>query len=345
MWWFDAAGTWSINASIEDSSANLAMNSTDTFYLGSTVGFSASPSGLSWSTITPGAINTEPSNNILMNNTGNLAQSIEVNATDLLGESNSAQALWAANFSMHTVAGCEGTTMVPNTYATIVGASLPVGNYTLSDGTGQEEIYVCLEAANAVLDAQDYSTVANGAWIIRIFMVLLTIRKRKEGKKKLIDRLDNILEDIKDEIFVDEKELTEILSERIKYQYTKNKDVSIPLEIFSKKLGALEALTKYMKENLEMRYSEIGRLLDRDERTVWSSYNKAKGKLGVSFVIESEMYMPLSEFDGSGLTVLEKVVVYLKDNMNKKYSETSEIIGRDQRNIRAVYIKAKSKLS
>lgn len=168
LWWFDVPGTWTINASILDNNVNYGENTTDTFGVGSVAGFESSPSGLSWASIAPGAVDIEPSNHILMNNTGNLVRNVEVNATDLIGETNDAQALWAANFSAHTDAGCEGTTMVADTYTDVAGTSLPIGNYTLSDGTGQEEIYVCLEAANTVLDAQDYSTTARGAWTVKI---------------------------------------------------------------------------------------------------------------------------------------------------------------------------------
>ena len=168
IWWFDAPGTWSINASISDTSSNYAENTTDTFYLGATDGFESSPSELTWGSIAPGAIDVEPSEPILMNNTGNRERSIEVNATDLLGEENSAQALWAANFSAHTATNCGGTTMVADTYTAVSGATLPVGNYTVGGGTGQEEIFICLEAANAILDAQAYSTAARGTWMIKI---------------------------------------------------------------------------------------------------------------------------------------------------------------------------------
>lgn len=169
IWWFDPASTaWTINASISDTSTNYAQNITDIFAVGSLAGFSSSPSSLTWSSISPGAIDAEPTNNILMNNTGNMVRNVELNATDLIGETNSAQALWAANFSAHTASGCSsGTTMVADTYTDVAGASLPVGNYT-GGSAGQEEIYICLEAANAILDAQDYSTTARGAWTVKI---------------------------------------------------------------------------------------------------------------------------------------------------------------------------------
>ena len=33
-----------------------------------------------------------------------------------------------------------------------------------------------------------------------------------------------------------------------------------------------------MKENLNMNYHEIARLLNRNERTIWTAYNKSKQK-------------------------------------------------------------------
>lgn len=170
--------------------------------------------------------------------------------------------------------------------------------------------------------------------------------KKKRSMKKLLESLDGVLKGVNDGDYIGEAELTKLLLERVKYQYAKNKEVMIPLEIFSKKLGALEALTKYLKENLDMKYSEIAKLLVRDERTIWTSYSKAKKKMGVGFVVgKVGLEMPISEFNDDRLTILERVVVYLKDEMQKKYSEISEIINRDQRNVWATYSKANKKLN
>ena len=57
--------------------------------------------------------------------------------------------------------------MVAQTFTQVASASLPIGNYT-SGTAGQEEIFICLEAANAVLDAQSYSTLAAGTWTLKI---------------------------------------------------------------------------------------------------------------------------------------------------------------------------------
>ena len=65
------------------------------------------------------------------------------------------------------------------------------------------------------------------------------------------------------------------------YKNKKEKSLpKIPIGIFSnKKLGILEILVKYLKENYLMTYSKIAKLLNRDDRTIWSSYNKTKKKV------------------------------------------------------------------
>jgi hypothetical protein len=53
----------------------------------------------------------------------------------------------------------------------------------------------------------------------------------------------------------------------------------IPADIFTnRKLSVLENLTKYMKESLGLSLHEIGELLHRDDRTIWTVYNRAKKK-------------------------------------------------------------------
>jgi len=168
LWWWDTTGTWDIGVHIKDLNDNAIANNTATFSVGTTAGSSFSPTTLTWSTLAAGVSDQEPNENFLINNTGNLARSLELNATDLIGESNAAEALWANNFTGKISSGCEGTAMVTKVFTAIASSTLPAGNYTLNDGTAQEQIYVCLESAGPELDAQLYSTTAEGAWTLRI---------------------------------------------------------------------------------------------------------------------------------------------------------------------------------
>jgi len=50
-------------------------------------------------------------------------------------------------------------------------------------------------------------------------------------------------------------------------------------ELHSKKLSLLEIICQYLKEKCNLSFREIGKILDRNERTVWTAYNRAKKKM------------------------------------------------------------------
>lgn len=55
--------------------------------------------------------------------------------------------------------------------------------------------------------------------------------------------------------------------------------VLVDTKIFrNTKLTIFEALVKHLKDDLEMNFHEIGELLDRDERNIWTVYNRGKKK-------------------------------------------------------------------
>jgi len=55
--------------------------------------------------------------------------------------------------------------------------------------------------------------------------------------------------------------------------------ITIPSSIFrDRSLSVLEAMVEYFKEKKQMKYSEIARLLNRDDRTIWTAYKRAKEK-------------------------------------------------------------------
>ena len=155
MWWWDAAGTWNIDASIIDNSSNYINNASTVFQVGETTGFELSPSPLTWPDVAAGSSNTTSTNDpILLNNTGNKnisANTIQINATNLRGETTSSLALWSGNFSMSWETSgdsapnveCAGSQMnvTAGNYANITLANLTRGNYTTNNGyEGQEQL-------------------------------------------------------------------------------------------------------------------------------------------------------------------------------------------------------------
>jgi len=43
-------------------------------------------------------------------------------------------------------------------------------------------------------------------------------------------------------------------------------------------LSVLEALTVHLRDDKGMTYAQIGRLLNRNDRTIWTAYQRAKKK-------------------------------------------------------------------
>lgn len=62
-------------------------------------------------------------------------------------------------------------------------------------------------------------------------------------------------------------------------QHNLPNDIKIPVSVLSNRsLAALEAVAEYMKDSLNLTYHEIAVLLQRDDRTIWTCYHRAKIK-------------------------------------------------------------------
>jgi len=374
LYYFDKNdANWIINVTVKDNSNLSAENSSTTFQFNLLTSM-VTGGALAWDTLTLVATNTGADNNpIIVNNTGNANDLfINITAFNLEGLTTPGQFIFAANISVENITqGCTGpfsVSMINGTTATdqtnITSARLQSGNNSLSNSnatSGQEELFFCITAVNPDLSAQDYSSDSYGAWTIKIFATafLAFIGKKRKKKKveddKLLEAFNLITDELKEEYSLNKKEIIQVIIEKLKTKYKVTKkeileiiredqEINIPITIFSKELGGLETITKYMKENLNMSYSEIAEELNRDERTIWTAYKKAKEKQKESIKIkETEILVPTSILKDRKLTILESIIVYLKEK-GMKYSEIAELLDRDQRNIWTVYSRAKKKL-
>jgi len=380
MWWFDGAGDWNITASISDNASLYGKNDSITLYVAATTGFEISPGNLSWNAFPVGSTNQTSINDpLILNNTGNQpvgnatgTSNISINATNLLGELDNSYKLFASNFSVATITDglCSGTACVEcgggfagnfsaGIYANVTNATLPKGNYSKEDGTtGKEQLYFCLRIVGRELKDQPYSTKGEGLWTIRIFLVAFIPAKRKKRKARLrddrlLDAMNIIVDELKKKYSLNKKELLQKLIDELREKYSVGEkeildiiklgeQMTIPITIFSKQLGGLEAVTKYLKENLGMTYSEIAREIGRDERTIWTSYKKAKEKQKEIFKEKEGILIPISIFRNNELTIFESIISYLREK-GIKYSEIARLLSRDQRNIRTIYIRTLNK--
>tara|TARA_Y100000310_G_scaffold241784_1_gene245866 strand:+ start:28114 stop:29121 length:1008 start_codon:yes stop_codon:yes gene_type:complete len=120
-------------------------------------------------------------------------------------------------------------------------------------------------------------------------------------------------------------------------------ELFLPDFIFCKKLSSLEAISKYLIENCGLSIKEASVLLNRTNKNIWHAYNSSKKKLKKFEEKRIRIAIPIIIFQNSDLSVLENVVVYLKDELILAYSQIAKILHRDDRTIWTVYNKASKK--
>lgn len=126
----------------------------------------------------------------------------------------------------------------------------------------------------------------------------------------------------------------------------KKESLTIPASIFAdRKIGVLEITVKYLKENCTLNYSRIAKLLNRDDRTIWTAYHEAAKKHKEKFAIKKEEYnIPCNIFSERKLGPLEALVTYLKNDLNLSFKQISEMLNRNYRTIWLSYKNGKKKI-
>ncbi len=124
----------------------------------------------------------------------------------------------------------------------------------------------------------------------------------------------------------------------------KDQTIQIPLGIFScGNLSALEAIAKYLHETKKMRFAKIARILCRSSKTIWTSYQKARRKMPTQLPQPSdEMCIPLTIFSDARYTILEGVILYLKEQ-GMPNNEIARRIKRSQSTVWITYERIKKK--
>jgi len=92
-----------------------------------------------------------------------------------------------------------------------------------------------------------------------------------------------------------------------------------------------------------MSYHEIAVMLNRDDRTIWTAYNKAKEKKKKAIEVgEDEMSLDIDIFKNRKMTVLELLVLNLRKR-GMKFIEIGRLLERDVRNIQTIHARAMKK--
>ena len=120
--------------------------------------------------------------------------------------------------------------------------------------------------------------------------------------------------------------------------------LKVPLSIFNKELSSLEVIVKYLKEELGYSNKKTALLLSRSPQNIWITYRNTKRKHPEKlFIRKSEHDIPLSIFEDKQLSILESIVMHLKQSYSDK--EITNIVKRDKKTVATVYHRARKKLN
>lgn len=165
-------------------------------------------------------------------------------------------------------------------------------------------------------------------------------KKEGSGAEK---RLLNTLNSLKKQGLSSE-EITELVNKLLKVEV--KEEVKVPISVFKNdKLGSLETIVKYLRENLLLSFGQIASLTNRNNVALAVSYRNARKKLEDKFVVEeiSPYSIPVKILQDRKLSVLENIVSYLKDTFGLAYHKIAVLLNRNDRTIWTVYQRAKKK--
>ncbi|MBR9699941.1 hypothetical protein GOV09_05780 [Candidatus Woesearchaeota archaeon] len=154
---------------------------------------------------------------------------------------------------------------------------------------------------------------------------------RNLRKDKRFLQIRELLEQLEKDYGISKKEILEI-----------SEDILIPVSLYSSGLSSLEIIVKYLKEGKQFSLSTIAKLTGRSKQGVWQSLSHARKKHPKAFVSDASPYdFPVSIISDKKHSVLESIVVHLKEAHSLSYAQIARLLNRDQRTVWTVYNKVK----
>ncbi len=350
---YDAATTWNISVMINDTNGAFAQNNTQTFVIQELTAIQLDQSSISFPTISINKNNISSLLNITITNTGNddisgrEATGETINITGItLVPSTGNTFIPASNFTIGEVnasTGFNGDYCDPSIFKNVTRLQNKTdaqgysnfsgainGSSLLAQASENKKVFgICLiHSPNDLQSGTIYSTSSSGSWTIAIFYF-----KRKNKLYQKNKKLINTIIELKINGKLDDKNLISLIN----YE----KLILTPISIF-KNSSPLESLVKYLKDNLSLSLSEIASLLNRDQRTIWVTYNNVNKKK-LTLDISSNIIIPINLFSNRKLSILENLSYYLY-NERISLKKISILLNRNYKTIYTVYQRALIKL-
>ena len=126
-------------------------------------------------------------------------------------------------------------------------------------------------------------------------------------------------------------------------------EILIPTTIFcDRSLSFLESLVEYLKEQLQLTFHEISVLTNRDERNIWTLYDRARKKRAAKTSSTKKapvVQIPLSVVTDRSVSILEVVVEYLREQAHFSNHQIAVVLNRSDKTVSTVYMRTKKKRS
>lgn len=120
--------------------------------------------------------------------------------------------------------------------------------------------------------------------------------------------------------------------EDLKKLLESQKPLGIPVSIFNSKASPLGALCIYLKDFKGLNYSRIAELLCRDPRTIWVTYRREKPH-ATDITINTDVMVPIEIFAKRQLSVMEGLVLHLKQQRCMRLSDIAKLLGRSSKTV------------
>jgi hypothetical protein len=147
-----------------------------------------------------------------------------------------------------------------------------------------------------------------------------------------LDMLKSVMQVMKDKYNLSLNDAVQV------YQGISSQDTSlIPLSIFSTPLSPSESICKYLKECCNLTYHEIAEKINRDDRSVWTSYQRALKKYKEPFVVDREILLPIEIFNNRKFSMLEAIVRHLKSTYNFTAYKIAKLLNKNPSAMATVY--------
>ncbi|NOZ80536.1 MAG: hypothetical protein GXP63_02590 [DPANN group archaeon] len=111
----------------------------------------------------------------------------------------------------------------------------------------------------------------------------------------------------------------------------KDAELMMPASLFKEEGSPLSLVVHYLLEDCHLLLKDIPPLLHRSYHAVWGAARRIKGRRWIRLE-ETSYHVPMSCFS-SGLSIMESIVVYLKERLGLTYHDIADALGRDDRTV------------